>query len=117
MSDHYKAFIQMPVLLHGEVSETVEAEIELPVWYQPQMGQYLCHKLTGGLMPIGPVFFDGERDTIVLTVMGSAYDLTTTLEEWLKDQPAWKKAGTPFIVQEKTGGNDSPNSFGGPFDG
>ncbi len=117
MGDHYKAFIQMPVILHGEVSEIVEAEIELPVWYQPQLGQYLVHQLTNGLMPIGPIFFDGDRDTIVLTVLGSAYDLTTNLEEWLKDRPHWSKAEKPFIVQEKTNGNESQNSLGDPLDG
>jgi len=105
MSDHYKAFIQMPVILHGDVSETVEAEIELPVWYQPQMGQFLVHRVTNGLMPIGPIFFDGDRDTIVLTTGGSAYDFTTTLEEWLKDRPQWQKAKTPFIMQEKVDGS------------
>lgn len=105
MSDHYRAFIQMPVILHGDVSEIVEAEIELPVWYQPQMGQFLVHQVTNGLMPIGPIFFDGDRDTIVLTTSGSAYDFTTTLEEWLKDRPHWQKAKTPFITQEKVDGS------------
>jgi hypothetical protein len=115
---HYTAFLQMPVILHGEKSEIVEAEIRLPVWYQPQMGHILVHQLTNGLMPLGPVFFDGDRDTIVLTTVGSAYDFTTTLEEWLKDRPQWKKAGTPFIVQEqKADGNESQSGPRDPLDG
>lgn len=101
MSDHYRAFIQMPVILHGETSEIVETEIELPVWYQPQMNQVLVHPLVAGLMPIGPIFFDGERDTIVISMAGSAYDLTTTLDEWLQDRPHWHKAEKPFIIQQK----------------
>ena len=105
MSDHYKAFIQMPVILNGDVSEIVEAEIVLPVWYQPQPGHFLVHKLTRGLMPLGPVFFDGDRDTVVLTAMGSAYDFTTNLDEWLKDRPQWSKAANPFIIQEKADGD------------
>jgi hypothetical protein len=107
----------MPVILHGQVSEIVEAEIELPVWYQPQMGHILVHQLTNGLMPLGPVFFDGKRDTIVLTTVGSAYDLTTNLEEWLADRPQWKKADPPFITQEKSGGTDTQSGPGSPFNG
>lgn len=98
---HYIAYLQMPVVLHGDKSEIVEAEIRLPVWYHPQPGHFMVHDLTDGLMPLGPVFFDGKRDTIVLTTVGSAYDFTTTLDEWLMDRPQWHKAAHPFIVQEK----------------
>lgn len=100
---HYKAYLQMPVLVHGEESHIVEAEIELPSWYMPQHGHFLVHKLVNGLMPLGPVFFDGERDTIVLTTVGSAYDYTTTIEEWLMDREraGWTLAERPFIEMEK----------------
>lgn len=117
MSDHYVAFIQMPVVLNGNMSEIVEAEIRLPMWYQPQMGHYLVHKLTNGLMPLGPVFFDGERDTIVLTTIGSAYDFTTNLDEWLTDRPDWRKATRPFIIQEKVNGAKSEGRPGDHYDG
>lgn len=102
--DHYTAFIQMPVILHEEVSEIVEAEIDFPVWYQPRSGDWLYHPSINGLMPLGLIFFDASRDTIVLTTIGSAYDFTTNLNEWLKGRPDWKKAPNPFIIQEKHDG-------------
>lgn len=97
MSSQYVAYLQMPVLLHGEKAEIVETSIVLPVWYQPQPGQFLYHKTVNGLVQIGTVFFDGDRDALVIGIVNAAYDFTTTLEEWLADRPAWTKAATPFL--------------------
>jgi len=100
---HYVAYVQMVVRLHNDTLEVVEAPITFPIFYRPRMGDYLNHTVVSGVMPVGPTFFDEERDTVVLSIAGLAYDKTTTLDEWLKDRPSWRKAVTPFIdlVQEK----------------
>lgn len=99
--ERYKVFVQMPVILYEDKVEIVEAEISLPENYQPESGQWMYHKAFGGLMLLGPVIFDGDRDALVLTTVGSAYDYTVTLEEWLAGRPIWQKAPVPFITQEK----------------
>jgi hypothetical protein len=99
---HYRAYVQMAVELHNKTLEIVEAEIVLPLFYRPRPGDYLYHRLVNGLMPVGLVFFDGTRDTVVLTLVGCAYDYTAKLDEWLKERPEWYKPAVPFIVEKKS---------------
>ena len=99
----YKAFVQMPVALHDDQTYVVEAEIELADEYIPMQGQWISHDLFKGLMPLGPVVYDGERKAVVLTTKGTTYDFTMTLDEWLARRPSWHKVNKPFI---KIGNND-----------
>jgi len=93
----YKAFIQMPLALYQEKIAVVEAEIELADEFSPQTGQWIYHELFGGLMPLGTIVYDGDRNAIVLTASGTTYDFTMTLEEWLEARPKWHVADRPFI--------------------
>jgi len=89
--------VQMPVALHGREIKIVETTLELPRTYQPQEGQWFYHPIFNGLMPLGPIFFDGFRGWVVITTAGVAYDYTRTLTEWLNAHPVWSETEHPFI--------------------
>ena len=94
----YTAFVQMPLALYDEQTAVVETEIELADAYMPIEGQWMFHDLFHGIMPLGPVVYDGTRNVIVLTTKGTVYDFTVTLEEWLQSRPEWYVAEKPFIA-------------------
>ena len=93
----YKAYVQMPLALYDEQTAVVEAEIELADEYVPARGQWMFHDLFRGLIPLGPVVYDGKRNAVVLTTAATTYDYTMTLEEWLRARPQWYKADKAFI--------------------
>jgi hypothetical protein len=97
----YSAFVQMPLALHEDKTEIVEAKIELADEYIPMEGQWMFHDLFKGLMPLGPVVYDAKRNAVVLTTRGTTYDFTMTLDEWLSTRPQWKKAEHAFIKVDK----------------
>jgi hypothetical protein len=97
----YKAFVQMPLVLYQEKTAVVEAEIELADEYVPMAEQWIFHPLFRGLMPLGPVVYDGERNAVVLTTKGTVYDFTMTLEEWLRARVDWHEAAHPYIETGK----------------
>jgi len=98
---HYEAFVQMPVKLYEDVIEIVEAEITLPIWYQPAAGHQLITELVKGALPLSAVFFDCARDTIVLISAAAAFNATQTLDEWLTDNPKWVRPKLPLFTLEK----------------
>lgn len=93
----YRAFVQMPLALYDDKTAVVEAEIELADEYVPMRGQWLSHPIFKGLMPLGPIVYDGARKAVVLTTLGVTYDFTVTLDEWLEGRPGWKPAEHSFI--------------------
>ena len=97
----YKVYVQMPLALYDDQSAVVETSITVDDHYMPAQGQWFCHDVFKGLMPLGPVFYDGRRAAIVLTTRGTTYDFTVTLDEWLENRPEWYKAEQPFIEMGK----------------
>lgn len=94
----YKAYVQMPVLLYDDVTDIVEAELELADSYRPTKGSWIYNEaLFRGILPIGPIVYDCTRNAVVLTSMGTSFDRTVTLEEWLQEHPGWVKAEKPFV--------------------
>jgi hypothetical protein len=100
----------MPLALYDDQHAVVETSIELPNEYVPMCGQWLFHDIFKGLMPLGPVVYDGERKAIVITTHGTTYDFTMTLEEWLAGRPGWAKAEHPFIEAGQTRNPDENQS-------
>jgi hypothetical protein len=98
----------MPLLLYDQQLAIVETELELADEYVPMEGQWMFHKLFRGLMPLGPVVYDGKRNAVVLTTAGTTYDFTMTLEEWLTANPIWKVPAKQFITHgdKKDGDSD-----------
>lgn len=103
-AETFRAFVQMPVILHNETVEIVEAVIDLPWFYHPFEGQWMYHDIFHGSMPLGPILYDGDRKSLVLTTAGAAYDYTVTLEEWLQGRTPWYKAEKPFVTTRKSHG-------------
>ena len=97
----YKVFAQMPLALYDDQSAVVETQIELADEYVPMEGHWIFHDVFRGLMPLGPIVYDGKRKSIVLTTTGTTFDYTMTLEEWLREHPAWREAEHPFIERGK----------------
>lgn len=100
----YIVYVQMPVVLHNEDIEIVETTIDCVDEFHPVPGTWINHVNLAGLMLIGHVIYDADRNSMVLSTAGSAYDYTVTLDEWLKDRPQWHKAEKPFILLEKQQG-------------
>jgi len=101
MYDSHTVYMQMTLLLHNDTTAVVERQINLPKWYQPQQGQWIYHNDLGGLAKIGPVIFDGTRDAFVPVLVGTAFDLSMNLDEWLAANPGWYGAKIPFVVLNK----------------
>ena len=93
----YRAKIQMAVLAHGGERAIVEAEIELPDFYKPQIGSWLDHSYLDGSTPVVLVGYDCHIGRPIITLGGVATDASCNLAEWLANHTHWKVATKPTL--------------------
>ena len=118
----YRAKVQSALLVHGDVATVVEAEVELPDFYQPAMGNWLDHPLLDGPTRILAVGYDAKIGRLVIALGAGARDPSMNLKEWLAEHPHWSVAKNPTLAVSKIDKDNPPanedpsgDSSQGPF--
>jgi len=86
----YKAVIQMAIKFHGDDVAIIEAQIELPDFYQPEPHTFMIHELLDGVSHIGSVGYDAKRGKLVIAMGDGAQAPDMNREEWLEANPRWR---------------------------
>lgn len=97
----YRARIQMALKVHDDATAVVEAEIELPDFYQLLPGSWLKHPYLDDNTPIMGVGYDATIGRPIAAMAAGAQDPSVTVDEWLEHHPHWKIAESPTIEIKK----------------
>lgn len=93
----YYALLQMGCEVYNGEKAVVEAEIELPDFYQPQNRSLLRHPLLGEATRVLITGYDSYMGRPIFLLGCLGVDASVTVDEWLSQHKQWRRAEHPIL--------------------